>query len=523
MKLRTSTILAAAITMPAVAMAETTLIMPQQDEPRTLSPAPSSDTGGHGPTSNIYSHLVVMDWGIVDGVAAYGDLADSWDVSEDATTYTFQLNTDARWHDGEDVTSEDVKFTYERIIEEGYTFSSFLRNVESIETPDDDTVVITLKGPDMAFLPMMAQGAQWTGKIYPEHLWADQDGFDTGPYVNEPVGSGPFTFVRWDRGSAVVLDANEDYFRGAPEVDTLIFRTIPDANVARAEFEAGQFPYLPFNYAPPLAEAPIFEEDPDINVVYTASHFSRDLQLNLNHEALGNQQVREAIALAMDRDEMNRLAFNNSWTPGYYAGVSSLQKWINEDARFPAHDAEAAEQLLDEAGFPRGDDGWRFSVNVTGPNISDCTAITEILVRQLRDVGIEAELERFDQSTWFSRIQEKQFDISCYFGRYGPDPDAYREHFSTTGARNFMSYSNAELDELAAEANTISDEATRQEMYGRIQEIVVRDMPYINVFEEQKMSLVRPGWSGFAVMPDGFNKSISWFGVYGVTGPDDAE
>lgn len=521
MTLRFSAMLAAMVALPLAAQAETTLVMPQQDEPRTLSPAPSSDTGGHGPTSNIYSHLVVMDWGIVDGVAVYGDLADSWDVSDDGTTYTFYLNPNARWHDGEPVTSEDVQFTYERIIEREYTFSSFLRDVETIETPDDLTVVITLDRPNMAFLPMMAQGAQWTGKIYPEHLWADQEGFDTGPYVNEPIGSGPFRFVRWDRGSAVVLEANQDYFRGAPQVDTLIFRTIPDANVARAEFEAGQFPYLPFNYAPPLAEAPIFEADPDINVVYTASHFSRDLQLNLNHEALGVLEVRQAIAYAMDREAMNRIAFNNSWTPGYYAGVSSQAQWINEDARFPDHDLAMAEQLLDEAGFPRGDDGWRFSVSVTGPNISDCEAITEILVQQLREVGINAELERFDQSTWFTRIQERNFDISCYFGRYGPDPDAYREHFSTDGARNFMSYSDAELDELAAEANMLTDPEARGEMYDRIQEIIVRDMPYINVFEEQKMSLVRPGWTGFAVMPDGFNRSISWFGVYAVTGPED--
>ena len=170
MNMRRPILCAALLALPAAALAETTLVMPQQDEARTLSPAPSSDTGGHGPTSNIYSHLVVMDWGIVEGVAAYGDLADSWEISDDGLTYTFHLNPDAKWHDGEPVTSEDVKFTYDRIMEKGYTFSSFLRDVDSIETPDDLTVVITLTKPNMAFLPMMAQGAQWTGKIYPEHL-----------------------------------------------------------------------------------------------------------------------------------------------------------------------------------------------------------------------------------------------------------------------------------------------------------------------------------------------------------------
>lgn len=519
MKLSMLLTCAALAVLPASAFAETTLVIPQQDEPRTLSPGPASDTGGHGPTSNIYSHLVAMDWGIVTGTAAYGDLAESWEVSEDGTVITFKLRPDMKWHDGEAVTAEDVKFTYDRIIEKGYTFSSFLRDVESIETPDDLTLVITLDKPNMAFVPMMAQGANWTGKIYPEHLWASEEGFDTGPYVNEPVGSGPFKFVRWDKGSAVELEANEDYFLGAPKIDRLIFRTIPDANVARAEFDAGQFPYLPFNYSPPLAEAPMLEADPDINVVYTPSHFSRDLQLNMARPPLDDIRVRTAIAHAIDREAMNRIAFNGSWKPGYHAGVSSQSAWLNPEARFPEHDKEKAEALLDEAGLPRGSDGWRFPIKVTGPNISDCTAITQILVQQLREIGIEAEIDGFDQSTWFTRIQEKNFDISCYFGRYGPDPDAYREHFSTTGARNFMSYSNPELDEKAALAVTLTDTAKRKELYNDIQAMVVRDMPYINVFEEQKMSLVRPGWSGFAVMPDGFNTSVTWFGTYAVTPP----
>lgn len=499
---------------PLTAIAQTVLIVPQLNEPRTLSPDPAADTGGYGPSSNIYSHLVTMDWGVVAGTPAYGDLAESWSISDDGLVYTFNLHDGVTWHDGEPLTSADVEFTFERIMELNYPYAAFLQNVASIDTPDDLTVVITLNEVDMAFVPMMAQAAGWTGKIYPQHLWEDQEGFDTGPYVNEPIGSGPFRFVEWNRGSAVELEAYPDYFRGPPAIDRLIFRALPDANVARAEFDAEQFPYLPYDYAPPLAEVAALQADPELEVVFTPSHYSRDIQLNIQREPLSDIRVREAIAMGIDREAMSQLAFAGIWVPAYHANVDTQTEWINTDVSFPAHDRERAEALLDEAGYPRGSDGWRFSLSVTGPSYSDCISINEVLVQQLREIGIDARLDQFDQATWFSRMQERDFDISCYFTRYGPDPHAYVEHFGTGGQRNFMGYSNPEFDALGAEAVTIVDQEARAELYDQMQEMLVRDMPYINLFNEQKTSLVRDGWTGLPVQESGYNQSVSWFGFY---------
>jgi peptide/nickel transport system substrate-binding protein len=143
----------------------------------------------------------------------------------------------------------------------------------------------------------------------------------------------------------------------------------------------------------------------------------------------------------------------------------------------------------------------------------------EVAVQQMRAVGINARLEQFDQATWFSRVSQKNFDINCYFTRYGPDPDAYREHFATGGGRNFMSYQDKELDEIALKASMISDKAERQTIYKRIQEIVVRDIPYINLMNEQKTTIIRAGWSGFNVEESGFDTSYTWFGYYSVKPP----
>ena len=496
-----------------------TLTVPQLGEPKTLSPNFASDSLGFAPTSNVYSHLVAIDWGVNKGTGAYGDLAESWTTSPDGREVTFKLHKGVTWHDGRPVTAHDVKFTFDTVIRKKYPAFVVLKNVREIAVPDDHTVVMRLNDPEVGFVPMLAQVSTWTAKIYPKHLWEGQDGFDAGPLVNAPVGSGPFRFVRWEKGGLVELEANKDYFRGPPKVDRLVFRQVTDVNVARAEFDSGRLPFLNYEYAPPLAEVPALQRDPKVKVVFTPSHFSRDIQINLKKAPLDRLPVRQAIAHAIDRGAMNRLAFNNLWKPANHASVESQGDLINRAATFPAFDRAKAEKLLDEAGLPRGAGGWRFEVSVTNPNFPDCKAMMEVLVQQLRQVGINAKLEQFDQATWFRRQAEKQFDISCYFTRYGPDPDAFREHFATGGGRNNMGFSHPELDALARTAATLPDKEERRRLYHRIQEILVAELPYINLFNEQKTTVIRAGWSGFNTEPEAFDKALTWFGYYTVVPP----
>ncbi|MFZ4531607.1 MAG: ABC transporter substrate-binding protein, partial [Alsobacter sp.] len=384
----------AGATVTAAAQQPATLVVPQLGEPKTLSPNFASDSLGFAPTSNVYSHLVAIDWGVNKGTGAYGDLAESWTTTEDGKTVTFKLVKSAKWHDGKPVTAHDVKFTFDTIIRKKYPAYVVLKNIKDITVTDDHTVVLNLIDPEIGFVPMLAQVSTWTAKIYPKHLWEGQDGFDTGPLVNAPVGSGPFKFSRWEKGGLVELDANKDYFRGAPKVDRLVFRQMTDVNVARAEFDSGRLQFLNYEYAPPLAEIPALQRDPKVKVVFTPSHFSRDIQINLKKAPLDNVKVRQAIAHAIDRDAMNKLAFNGLWKPAINASVESQGDLINRDARFPAFDKARAEKLLDEAGLPRGPGGWRFDVSVTNPNFPDCKAMMEVLVQQLRQVGINAKLEQ---------------------------------------------------------------------------------------------------------------------------------
>ncbi len=472
------------------------------------------------PTSNIYSHLVTMDWGVVRGTGAYGDLAKSWDYSPDGLTVTFHLYPDVKFHDGVPLTSADVLFTFDTIVKKKYPYAAFLRNVQTMEAPDANTVVFHLATADMSLIPMMAQAAGWNGKIYPKHLWEKEAGFDTRPLCQQTRRQRPVPFrpmgarQRGDGGECRLFPRHPG--DRPPDYPPRLRRQRGAARLIRCR----RIPLPPrYDFAPPLAEVPALQQDPSLRVNFTPSHYSRDIQFNLRRKPFDDLKVRTAIAMSIDREAMSKLAFNGFWKPAYHANVDTQKQWINNDVSFPKFDKPAAEKLFDEAGLPRKEGGWRFTAKVTGPPYSDCKAINQVLVQQLRQVGIDATLEQFDQATWFNRMQAHDFDISCYFTRYGPDPDAYREHFGTGGSRNFMGYSNAEFDSIGARANTITDPAQRAPVYQQMQAMLVHDVPYVNLFNEQKTTLVRPGWTGFTTDEDGYDKSISWFGFYAVRPP----
>ena len=494
------------------------LIVPVGSEARTLSPDFIADPGGYVPAAGIYSALVTLDWGVLTGTAAYGDLAESWDYAPDGRTVTFHLRDNVKWHDGVPVTSDDVLFTFQRMIDKKYPFSAYLKNVATMEAPDVKTLVIHLKTPDASFVPMMALASNWTGKIYPKHLWDKEPGFDTGPYVNKPIGSGPFKFVRWSQG-VVELAANPDYFRGKPKVDHFYIRHATDPNVGRADFDGGDIPFLPFEFGPPWAEVPALQTDPSVRVVLTPSQIDRSLEFNMTEKPYDDIRVRRAIAMAIDRQAISDLAFNGFWKPTMHASVDAMAPWINTDASFPSFDPAAAEKLLDEAGLPRNAQGWRFSAKLTGPNYPDCTSINQVLSSQLRKIGINTSIEVMDLATWFQRIGQKKFDLNCFFTRYGPDPDAYREHFGTDGPRNYMGFSNAEFDALGATGVQTLDQTARKKIYDRMQAILVQEIPYVALFNETKISLERPSWTGFATDENGYDKALSWFGYYAVQPP----
>ena len=488
------------------------LVVPEQSGPKSLNPDWQDDVGGYNSSGNIYSSLVILDWGIIKGTNAYGDLAESWTTSPDAKVFTFKLRPNVKWHDGTPFTSADVLYTYQTIVDQKYPLSAYLKGA-SFSAPDDQTFVITLETSNASFIPLLAQAGNWYGKILPKHIYDGTD-WSTNPANAKPVGTGPYKFVDWKQDDQVTLEANPDYFKGRPVADQLIFKVVSDNQVAIEAFNANEYPYLPSQFVTSYEEISRRMQDTagDVRVIETPSIYGRDLWFNLAVKPLDDPKVREAIAYAINRDQISELGFRGLWTPAYTAGSPYVPAYLNEEATFPKFDLAKAEQLLDEAGYKRGADGTRFKLRFTNPTQADSKIIAEILVPQLEAAGIDIDWQTFDQPTWTENVSKGDYDLTIYFVRYGPDPDAYSEHFHTGGPRNFTGYSNAEVDKLLDDARATADEQVRQTNYDAVQQHLVDDMPYINLFGQVRFSMANKTVQCLNIEPCGFDESMGWFG-----------
>ncbi|NED96502.1 hypothetical protein G1H11_14425 [Phytoactinopolyspora alkaliphila] len=497
---------------------EQVLVVPVQSAPQSLNPNWQDDVGSYYVSGNIFSTLVILDWGVAEGTTAYGDLAESWEASEDGTTYTFTLRDGVTWHDGEAFSSADVLYTYQTVMDNDYPGAEVFAGA-TLSAPDESTFVVSFPEPNVSFIPLLAQVSNWYLKVLPQHIYDGED-WATSAANENPVGTGPFVFDSSGAQQAT-LTANPDHYLGEPEVDRLVLRVVPDASVANEAFNAGEYPYLPSQYVTSYEDIRRrLDTESGTRVIETPSTYGRDVIFNMTVEPFDDVDVRRAIAYAIDRAQISELAFRNLWEPAYTAGSPYVPTYLNEDATFPEYDPGEAERLLDEAGYPRGDNGTRFTMRFTNATQEDSRLIAEVLVEQLKAVGIDVQWETYDQATWSERVKAGgDWVTSTYFTRYGPDPEAYCEHFQTDANRNFGGYSNRQVDQACDDARQTTDETIRTAAYDLIQEQVVTDLPYINLFGQLRFSLADDAWQCLPVDECGFDQSLGWFGFRSVIPP----
>ena len=279
-------------------------------------------------------------------------LATSWQESPDHLTYTFQLRPNVKWHDGKPLTSEDVKFTVEKILDPqvGSRLNLYFKAVKEVQAPNPTTVVFKMKEVDPGFLLN-----QWSG-ILPKHIWEKED-FAKSQYNVTPVGSGPWKLKEWVRGDHMTFEANPDYFMGKPYLDRIIVKIIPDATVAYAALEKGDVDYVPFKGivgGPPYQLVDRLKQSPNLEVnVYDVSSMQR-LFFRNDKPPFNNVKVRQAVAHAINRRFIiQRLLF------GYGQVASSevapaMKEVFNAKVPQYEYDVAKANQMLDEAGVKRG-------------------------------------------------------------------------------------------------------------------------------------------------------------------------
>lgn len=481
-----------------------TLVVAAGVDPGQLNPAISTAGGTHFVADNLYNGLVFLDVNL----EPKPDLADSWTVSPDAKTYTFNLHKGVKWHDGVAFTSADVKFTFEEVLLKYHarTKSGLEGVLAGIDTPNDNTVVFRFKQP---YGPLLQRLDVVEAPIIAKHLYAGQD--PTKADVNlKPVGTGPFKLASYVKGDTIKMVRNPDYFKpGLPYLDELIFKVIPQASTQILSLERGEVDYVSGIPGPDLAR---LRANKDLTITQSGagsggSFCETTLIFNLTRQPIGNLAVRQALAYTIDRQQiLDQVNFGQGKVA--ISPISSSIAWAHNPnvTKYPLDPAKA-NQLLDAAGFPKDANGVRFKLNYV--HATGFAKIGELMKQSLAPVGIDLVLTPLEVNAANQRtFVAKDFDIGSASYCNGPDPEiGVRRVFVSSNIgpilfSNGASYRNPKVDALFDQAAAAATKAERAKAYFEIQDIVTKDLPVWALVETE----------GYRVFAKKFSDLYYWSG-----------
>ena len=459
-----------------------TLTMAMAAQPDTLDPQVTSATAAFQVSKSIYDTLVEVGR---DGVIAPA-LASSYSVSDDGLAYTFNLVT-TTFHDGTALDSADVKATLERIMAEATASpkrSEFMA-ITSIDTPDPSTVIVHLSEPQPALLASLASG--W-GAILPSEKLAE--GYDFG---NAPVGTGAFVFESWLRDNAITLSAIADYYLGAPQVDEVVIRFVPDPAIQLLGLLTGEFDVADTIAA---ADRPTVESNPALTMVEEPSGLALVAAMNTRRDYLSDPRVRRAINLAVDSQTVLDVAYGGGTPIGTFMEAGS--PWLPADIEPYGYDPEQARTLLAEAGVP---DGWTLDMPLPQPYDAHIQA-GQMVQDYLREVGINAEIRIVEWGVWLSDVygEARAFDITV-IGHTGKlDPSGRLDGYGVESG-NYTGYDDLVTADLIAEGARVSDLARRQEVYGEALRRIHDAAPFIFFGTPGRAYATQANVEGFWITP----------------------
>lgn len=463
-------------------------------DPPTMNPGTTTDTQAWALMGKLFNGLTYLD----NDYRNYPDLAESWMVSADGLTYTFKLRRDVKWHDGKPFTSEDVKFSYTEVLPKYHPVGRLSYSlVTAVETPDPYTAIVRLKAP---FGPFILMTALNTGVIVPKHLLAGQD-FAAAEFNRKPVGTGPFRIAEAVKGSHYVLERNPDYFKkGLPYLDRVVLRVMPNPASRVLAFEKGEVDVL-YSFWLPVEQAGRVKGLPGV-VVKEYMLFPEVVTLFFNQKEskpLEDLRVRQAIAHAIDKKFLVEKGYFGRGRPAISPTPSNIA-WAH-NPRVPVYDYDPAKAvaMLDEAGYPKGANGERFTLRfVYDPTNSAANKASEVVAQQLRAVGINAKQVPLERSLMLEKVYKNyDFDIHIHnYTTYG-DPGVgiariyICDNIKPTPFANVSRYCNPKLDEIFRQGASATTQAERAKHYYIAQEILMRDLPAIPLFEYADTNVAR--------------------------------
>jgi peptide/nickel transport system substrate-binding protein len=491
------------------------------------------------------NYETLTDYGQKD-FSAQPALAESWDTSEDGLTWTYHLRPDLKWSDGQPLTSADVVYTFNRVINGKYestNFGNYVAAITSVKATDDTTVVFTVKKPTPVMLHLYVY-------ILPEHIWKDIDEKEVRKFANEPgpdgvVGSGPYIVTEHQKGQFLRFKANPNYYGGKPKVDEVVFRVFQNDDSLAQALKRGEI-----DFADDLG-ANVFKSLEGVDGVTTRdAAYSGFNEIAFNtgaalddgtpigdgHPALKDAKLRVALSYAVDKAALAERVYGGHATPGD-SFIPSLYQSLHYDPGTTAYtfDPQKAEQLLDEAGYTKGSDGIRtmpnggrkLSFRLYGrSNSPESQQTVQFVAGWFRDVGIEVKPKIVSEDSLTEIIGQGNFDLFEWGWVVEPDPN-YQASTFTCANRSYKDggqvyanlsdsfYCSPEYDRLNDVQAAQIDPAERAATVKQMQKLVYDSAAYIiTVYYNDPQAYRSDRFTGFLPQPDPDGSLLFQYGTY---------
>ncbi len=448
-------------------------------EPTFFNPLLYTDSASATVVDFVFNGLIAVN----EKLEFIPDLASQWDISDNGLIYTFHLRPNVFWHDGKPFTANDVKFTFDTLLSpktQTVRRSSYIINGKPIKVTILDlyTVQFTLPEPFAPILSALSIG------ILPQHILEKQN-INTTKFNEHPIGTGPFKLISYERGDHILLERNPNYFKGAAKLEKVYLKIIPNENSAKVAFETGQ---LDETSVQPR-DFSRFQQRGNYNLFRWSALNYTYMGLNLDHAVLKELAVRQAIAHAINRDQL----------------VNSVLRQFGQVANIPMAPASWAFtpekplynyspsysiQLLNNAGWELGTNGYRHKKNIPcefrlmisqGNNEREQAAL--IIQDALKKVGIKVQIQTMEWASLVQKLDQpkKDFDAVIIGWSLGIDPDSYSIWHSSQypNGLNFVHYNNTTVDALLVKARREMIPRKRKDLYQQTYNHIVQDVPYI--------------------------------------------
>ncbi len=458
------------------------LIVAIPETPTYVDPHIQATIGTFRVVTQIFDRLVELD----ADMNLVPTLAESWDI-KDATTTVFHLRKGVKFHDGNTMTAEDVKYSLERCIASAGVNYNYLI-ISEINVIDENTVEIVTSEPCSVLLYRLTlDAASIVSKAAAE---------STSDFNAAPVGCGPFKFVSWELGGDITLAAFEDYWAGASPIKTLVFKTIPESISRTVALETGE---VDIAYDLSATDFATVEANPKLKMATTTSGTVWYVGANVKDPILSKKEVRQAMAHAINKQDFITLTFNGNATDASNTMMSPYLMGYAPDLVTYDYDVEKGKALLAEAGYPNG-----FSCTLYVQDAQIYKDASVALQEALRQIGITVEIKSMDGATFTSATSKGEHQL-FFMSKTSIDPDSMlramysEDSLGASGNRTF--YVVPEIDQMLDEALATTDSEHAKDLYKQIQAIVAEDVPLYPLAVEYLNVGMQSDVNGFKLYP----------------------